>query len=339
MKIQPKVVNEWGQLDTIIVGTVNKAQIPTIKDKSLRCIDYAHLSDEQFKQIPTGVYPDQVLEETEEDLHNISEILTKLGVNVIRPPEIYNSTDRPFTDSYYDYCPRDPLLVVDCKVIKTPMALHQRRDEADKYRDIFTPESWVEFPTSLDDNNMYSVEDLSRPTLMDGPSPIFDAANILKANYDLLYLVSNTGNLAGADLLESYLRENISPEYNVHRVEDVYAYIHIDTTFVLLREELVLCNPARVNKHNMPAFLRKWDRIWAPEPYPTQVMEDWCPASPWLGMNILTINENLVMVEEHQVSLMNLLSKYGIESIPVKLRHARTLSGGPHCITLDVIRK
>jgi N-dimethylarginine dimethylaminohydrolase len=44
------------------------------------------------------------------------------------------------------------------------------------------------------------------------------------------------------------------------------------------------------------------------------------------------------MVEEHQILLMKTLKKWGIESIPVKLRHARTLSGGPHCVTLDVVR-
>lgn len=339
MKITPRVDNEWGDLDTIIVGNVENAQIPTIKDKSLRCIDYAHLTDAEFESIPTGSYPTRVIEETQEDLGNLEATLKELGVNVIRPPKLFTEKERPFTDSYYDYCPRDSMLVVKDRVIKTPMALHQRRTEADKYREIFHDSSWTEFPTSLDDNHMYSVQDLSRPTLMDGPVPIFDAANVLKANNDLLYLVSNTGNEAGADYLQDWLRNNISSDYNVHKVKNVYAYIHIDTTFVLLREGLVLCNPARVNKYNMPAFLRNWDRIWAPEPYPTQVMDDWCPASPWLGMNILSVNQNQVIVEEHQVSLMNLLKKYNIDPIPVKMRHSRTLSGGPHCVTLDVIRK
>jgi glycine amidinotransferase len=88
----------------------------------------------------------------------------------------------------------------------------------------------------------------------------------------------------------------------------------------------------------MPDFLRSWDKVWAPEPYPTQVLEDWCPASPWLGMNILSIDEKTVMVEEHQTLLMRTLEKYGIDSIPVKMRHSRTFSGGPHCVTLDLIR-
>jgi N-dimethylarginine dimethylaminohydrolase len=230
------------------------------------------------------------------------------------------------------------MLVVGNKIIATPMALRQRRDESNKYKILFNKDSWVEFPKPNLGDSIYDRSDLSRPTLLN-TEPVFDAANVLKANNDLLYLVSNTGNLAGADYLENWLWDNVSTDYKVHRVENVYAYIHIDTTFVLLREGLVLCNPARVNSSNMPEFLRGWDRVWAPEPYPTDVLEDWCPASPWLGMNILSINENLVMVEEHQILLMNLLKKFGIESIPVKLRHCRTLSGGPHCITLDIERE
>jgi scyllo-inosamine-4-phosphate amidinotransferase 1 len=334
--LTPNVNNEWGQLKKVILGTSFNAQIPVVKDKALHCIDYAHYTDDKFSTIPTGPYPTQVLEETEEDLNNIETILKSLGVEVYRPPKILHS--RPFNDSYYDYCPRDSMLVIKDKVIATPMTLRQRRDEADKYKKLFTPESWVQFPKPTADDSLYDRSDLSRSTLMNN-EPVFDAANILRANYDLLYLVSNTGNKAGAEYLQNWLRDNISINYKVHLAENIYAYIHIDTTFVFLREGLVLVNPARVTTYNMPNFLKSWHAINAPEPYPTQVMSDWCPASPWLGMNILSINEKLVMVEEHQIMLMKLLKKTGIESIPVRLRHARTLSGGPHCITLDIERK
>ena len=142
----------------------------------------------------------------------------------------------------------------------------------------------------------------------------------------------------GAIWLENYCKETFGNEYKVHTAENVYAYIHIDTTFVFLREGLVMLNPSRVNWTNCPQMLNDFDKIWAPEPYATQVMEDWCPASPWLGMNILPINDRLCMVEENQALLMRELKKWGIESIPVKMRHARTFSGGPHCVTLDVVR-
>lgn len=340
--VKPQSHNEWDDLKEVIVGTVEGAQIPQVKDKGLHCIDYAHLTDEEFQNIPTGPYPQKVMEEMKEDLEGICDTFRSLGVKVHRP------IPRDFTkkrgngewevDGYYNYCPRDTMLVVGDKVIATPMTLRHRQFESETCKHLVDPKHWIDFPKPKLGDEMYDRSDLGRPTLMDGPDPVFDAANVLRANKDLIYLVSNTGNLAGADYLENYLKEHFSEEYKVHRVEDVYAYIHIDTTFVLLREGLVLLNPERVKEHNIPKFFENWDKVWAPEPYPTQVMNDWCPASPWLGMNILNINKNLVMVEEHQVGLMRELEKWGIDSVPVRMRHARTFSGGPHCITTDLVR-
>jgi N-dimethylarginine dimethylaminohydrolase len=56
-------------------------------------------------------------------------------------------------------------------------------------------------------------------------------------------------------------------------------------------------------------------------------------------MNTLSYDENTMIVEERQIPLMRELKKYGVDSIPVKMRHARTFSGGPHCVTLDTIRE
>jgi len=302
-QIKPNVFTEWGNLKEIIIGTANNARVPSIGDKCLHCIDYAHLSDEQFQNRPHGLYPQQLIDETNEDLDEIASKLSSMRIKVHRP------LDRDFSelmgngnwsvDGYYNYCPRDSMFVVQDKVLATPMTLRHRQFEAETCKPLFDENHWFEAPKPNLLDSIYQREDLGRPTLLDG-EPVFDAANVIKAGYDI--------------------------------------YIHIDTTFVFLREGLVLLNPARVNDNNLPEFLKNWDKIWAPEPFPTQVMEDWCPASPWLGMNILSINPNLVMVEEHQTELMKELNKWGIDSMPVRMRHARTFSGGPHCISLDVNR-
>ena len=36
--------------------------------------------------------------------------------------------------------------------------------------------------------------------------------------------------------------------------------------------------------------------------------------------------------------IMKVLEGYGIDCYPMQLRHMRTLSGGPHCVTLDLVR-
>jgi N-dimethylarginine dimethylaminohydrolase len=166
--------------------------------------------------------------------------------------------------------------------------------------------------------------------------PIFDAANILRCNDDLFYLVSNTGNKKGAE----YLQEVVGPTKRVHTIENVYSYIHLDSTIALLREGLMLLNPSRINSvDKLPEVLRNWDIIWAPEPVDIGHYPGYCNASKWVSVNLLSVNPNLVVLEEHQVNLQIELEKHGINCAMLPMRHARTLGGTFHCVTLDLIRQ
>ena len=131
--IKPYVRNEWDDLKEIIVGTTKGAQVPTVGDKCLHSIDYADLSDEQFKNRPSDPYPNQVMEEMEEDLEGIVRTLQDLGVKVHRPIDRDFSqpiiTENWTVDGYYNYCPRDSMLVINDKVITTPMTLRHRSNE------------------------------------------------------------------------------------------------------------------------------------------------------------------------------------------------------------------
>ena len=60
--------------------------------------------------------------------------------------------------------------------------------------------------------------------------------------------------------------------------------------------------------------------------------------SNWIHMNLFSINPNLVVVDQHQTGLIKLLENQGLDVIPLKLRHAKMLGGGFHCVTLDIRR-
>ena len=105
-------------------------------------------------------------------------------------------------------------------------------------------------------DELYDRSDLSQLTLKE-IEPIFDAANILRCNNDILYLVSNTGNKLGSQWLQNFLGN----KYRVHILENMYSYSHLDSTMALLREGLCLLNPDRVNEDNMPELLKSWDKI------------------------------------------------------------------------------
>jgi glycine amidinotransferase len=91
----------------------------------------------------------------------------------------------------------------------------------------------------------------------------------------------------------------------------------------------------------MPELFKGWDIVWCPEMIDTGHSIGWeySRASIWSGMNFFMINPDLAVVHEAQKPLIKVLAQHGIETIPLKLRHTRTLSGGFHCVTLDIRRR
>jgi glycine amidinotransferase/scyllo-inosamine-4-phosphate amidinotransferase 1 len=325
---------EWQPLREIILGTATGAQVPTVKDESLHAVDYDAMSDEDFARIRVGPLPKQIIDEANEDLEAFADELRKLGIRVHRPAaadfSVVRQVGRWRVDGYAAYCPRDTLLTIGTNAIETPMALRHRQDEARLYRHIVRT---VRAPVPRLLDSIYDRSTPGVPTLRND-EPVFDAANCLKCGRDILFLIANTGNQAGADWLQSFLGR----EYRVHALRGIYQFVHIDSTIVPLRPGLVLLNPERVNEGNMPAFFRRWDKLYAPEPVSIPCDPVWGPASKWIALNLLSLSPELVVVEHSQVELMRALSKRGIESLPVRLRHMRTMKGGPHCATADLVR-
>ena len=73
--------NEWDQLEEVIVGNPWNARYPT-PDKSTRLAEFP---ERGLDEIPTGKFPEKILEETEEDLARFVEVLKAQGVTVRRP--------------------------------------------------------------------------------------------------------------------------------------------------------------------------------------------------------------------------------------------------------------
>lgn len=331
---------EWGTLQEVVVGTAEHAQIPELKGHDIHCVDYADRDSTQ--SLPGGSYPSDMLAQTQADLDQFAQQLQGLGIIVHRPnpiptQNIFQTPDWQ-SDGYYYYCPRDSVLIVGNTIIETPMALRSRYFETFSLRHILneysqagSPHISAPKPELLDE--LYDRTDLDKPTLTN-TEPCFDAANVIRCGKDIFYLVSNSGNHRGAQWLQNFL----GSDYRVHVMDDIYAYVHVDTSILPLAPGKVLLNPDRVNDKNLPDYFKSWDKIWAPEPVVTPCLDNWAPGSPWIGMNILSLSPTLVAVEERQKPLINMLEKSGFDVMQVKLTHCRTLSGGPHCVTLDTVR-
>jgi len=339
-----KSCNEWDTLKEVFVGNIENANNPD-HDKDLHCINYADRDD--MLGVKEGLYPKQVIEETKEDLEELVSTLKSFGVRVKRPHtqdnQLYFSTSDWCSNGYYNYCPRDSVVVIGDTIIESPMALRSRYFETFSFRDEFIDymkkgTRWVSAPKPRLTDECYQRENLDELTLTE-IEPVFDAANILRCNNDILYQVSNTGNKLGAQWLQNFL----GSEYRVHILEnmsdDIRTYSHLDCTIALLREGLCLLNPERVKEDNLPEVLKSWDKIWCPDMVDIGYYGNYNHASVWVGINLLSLNPNLVVCDENQVELHGLLRKNNVEVIPMKLRHSRTLGGSFHCVTMDTWRE
>lgn len=334
--------NEWDPLEEIIVGNAANARFP-YADVSTCNTEFAGT---ELSQIPRGPYSEQVIEETEEDLAELVNALESLDITVKRP-EIWRH-DQPLSNQlwsacgFYNYCPRDVLLVVGDRIIESPNVIRGRYHETFSYRKILSEylddgAKWFSAPKPMLTDALFDVP-RARP-VPNNLEPVFDAANVLRFGRDLVYLISSTGNEYGARWLQTVLGDS----FRVHTCEFNYYGSHIDTSIVALRTGLLLCNPERVSVEMLPAFLRKWEIIFSPpmtDPYnrPDAYIRR-CLGSKWMGMNILGVRPDLVIVDKHQDALMRLLERYRIETIPLELRHARMLGGGFHCVTTDIRRR
>jgi N-dimethylarginine dimethylaminohydrolase len=186
---------------------------------------------------------------------------------------------------------------------------------------------------------------------------LFEAANTVRMGKDLLYLVSSSGNYLGAQWLQSVLGD----EYRVHTTEDIYRSSHIDSTVMCLRPGLVMLNSTRVSEKNCPPIFNKWEKLYFGDVAPTsqpeldfqknvrdRIIKELATlgfetnlgemASPWVGMNLLSLDPNTVLVDERQVNMTKMLEKHKFTVIPVRMRHIYTQGGGLHCATLDTVR-
>lgn len=337
--------NDWDPLKEIIVGRADYARVPTV-DLSTMSMSYTNYDIATVKKIE-GQYPKWLIDEANEDADELCSVLIKAGVKVHRPEIIDHSKTFSTPDwtstGWYTWCPRDLLLPLNNLMIETPSPCRSRLFETRAYHQIMIESvkngtEWIAAPKPrlLDDS--YQFEDLSKPSLTN-LEPIFDAPNCIRLGRDILFQISNTGNWLGFQ----WLKNTLEPRgYRLHAAEHVYSFAHFDSTIIPLRPGLVLLNSTRVNPANCPKLFDSWDKIYFKDVNVNSTTQSGpgsiSPCSPYIGMNILSIDENTVIVGKDQVNLIKVLEQYKMTVVPTSMRHSQTLSGGYHCATLDIVR-
>ena len=297
--------NEWDPLKSVVVGDATDANWPS-NDPVFALESEKTLWKET--QVPSGPVPQWIIDESNTDLPALADVLTKLGVEVIRP----SLRDFAITNGMYNYCPRDRLLVYGSTIVDCAM-MYPCRDQEILCLDKVT-------------SRTHDIRKMPQNKGM-----IFDAANVCRMGNTWLYLESASGNkMAYEWLCEQF------PEVNIELC-NFYAGVHIDSTIVPVREGLVLLNGSRVNKDNCPKAFASWEKIYIDDVVP-QDFYQYPYASQWIAMNMLTVDPTTIIVDKHQHTLIKLLEQQNFTVIPLELRHSRTLGGGFHCVTLDLVR-
>lgn len=298
----------------------------------------------------TKMYSTPHWSSTGNNIYNVRDLHLVIGNNVIESPSPVHSRYFESTALYpvwYEYFREGFRWISAPKpILSSDVMIPYYRDENERK---LTPED-IRYQ-ELTGGRLEKLHKLTEDEIL------FEAANTLRMGRDLLYLVSSSGNYKGAQWLQSVLGD----EYNVHTTDDIYRSSHIDSTILCLRPGLVLINSKRVNPKNCPKIFDKWEKIWFEDVAPTSEQELKFQkevrdpiakelnelgfktnlgemASPWVGMNVLSLDPETVVADSRQTKLIETLEKFKFTVIPVRMRHIYTQGGGLHCATLDTVR-
>lgn len=293
----------------------------------------------------------RIATETEEDYQEIIKVLTQAGVKVQRPVIDKNLTIMNFADQQgqlgyqnthsFTLIPRPPMQPRDSWLVVGHQLLTT------------TAESQY-FAQVIDSLN------LSPGQLLDYQSVNFDAPLATVVGDTIIVDCRQHQSLA-------QLFQQLYPDY---KIKPVYIGGHNDAVFSLLKPGLILStHHAKNYAETFPNWDVKfidnqsWNAIpawrqlkhsnngkwWSPDqtsnPEFSLFVNQWL--DNWLGyvketvfdVNLLSIDQNTILVNNHNQDLFDFFKKNKIEPIVAPFRHRFFWDGGIHCITGDLYRE
>ncbi len=313
--------NEWDLLEEIIVGTVDNAVYPTWNN-----VNRVTVPPEQWdlicrQRMNWDYFPSDYIDAAKSDINALVHILEAEGVKVRRPAlqdhnRSFATPDWKIEKGFCNANPRDVLLVIGNEIIEAPMADRSRYFEVWGYRHLLkeyflSGAKWTAAPKPRLLDELYDSS-YRRPTdgepmrfLINDFEPTFDAADFVRCGKDIFTHKSHVTNELGIRWLQSHLGN----DYCIHELESLdKGVIHIDTTFVPLAPGKVLVNPEYLDVNRLPKILKKWEVLVAPKPITTP-KRTLGFVGDWISLNLLSLDEKRVIVEENQIPLIDFLKK------------------------------
>jgi glycine amidinotransferase len=333
---------EWDPLEEVVVGRMAGGVFPTWQESMRPTMP--EQSWQLFQERGGSALPEDEVRAAEIELDGLVETLSDEGVDVVRPQSLDQATAfaTPHWESIgglYAAMPRDSLIIIGETIVEAPLSWRCRYHETDAFRPLLKSyfrrgARWLQAPRPqlTDDLFTHGQAGPSAEYAVSEFEPVFDAADFMRFGRDIVVQQSHVTNRFGID----WLQRAVGNEFHIHRVEvdDPHA-MHIDASIVPLAPGKLLVNPERYIDNEL---FRGWDVLEAPQP---TLPADWPMyfCSPWVNMNVLSLDEETVVVERQERPLIDALEAWGFRCVPVDFRHVYSFGGSFHCVTLDVRRR
>lgn len=366
--------DDWSPLREIIVGS---AENYTSHDRELSFDVFFHenlfRSDWAYPRLRKASEAEpaarewsikqRYVDELHEDVEALADTITGLGVTVHRPIVLPPGTP-PIAGFGWEAPPvpalniRDNTLIVGDEIVETPPAIRSRYLEtrllAPHFRRYFDEgATWTTMPRPILTDASFdlsyardtetSLGGPTEPIADPSPSPfdvgfemILDGAQCLRLGRDIVVNVATANHAAACEWLERHW----AGRYRIHRVHRM-SDNHIDSMILALRPGVFLARHDGI-RDLMPEAFKNWTYIVPPQPdataFPQYDDGDLVLTSPYIDLNVLSIDPERVLVNEACGGLIATLESQGFTVIPVRHRHRRLFGGGFHCFTLDTVR-
>jgi glycine amidinotransferase len=361
--------NEWSPLSEVVVGSASGYQFHEL-ELSFRLF-FHDVANSSFyypsSEPPSSVHVPQsrrdlnrrYVDELAEDVEELADAIKLAGVVVHRPDSLDRSTRFQTANWQATMIPalnvRDQTIILGNEILETAPQVRARYFENDLLKPIFARyfrggSRWTSMPRPRMTDRSFDTSYVSgsdTPAIedVDGGATgtedefeiMIDGAQCIRLGRDLIVNVATANHVLGA----KWLRTHLGERFRVH-VMHRFADNHIDSLVLPLRPGLLLLRNPDVAER-LPLPLQRWDRIYAPEPvaqnFPDYEDDDLIISSPYIDMNVLSLDENTVVANALFPELISELERHRITVIPVRHRHRRLFGGGFHCFTIDTVRE
>ncbi|MEU1707595.1 glycine amidinotransferase [Streptomyces sp. NPDC005706] len=306
----------------------------------------------------------QYVEELHEDVEGLAQTLAEIGVTVHRPMPLPPNAES-ISGLGWSALPvpplniRDNTLILGDEIIETPPAIRSRYLETRLLTPVYRAyyergARWTTMPRPILTDASFDlsyardtettlggptepIEDPQTSPFDVGHEMMLDGAQCLRLGRDVIVNIANANHAAACDWLERH----VAGTYRVHRVFRM-ADNHIDSMLLALRPGVFLARHEDL-RQLLPAPFNAWKFIVPPQPdaghFPTYDNKDLVLTSPYIDLNVLSVDPETVLVNAECVELIKTLEQEGFTAVPIQHRHRRLFGGGFHCFTLDTVRE